>query len=67
MKGTFQTEIPEMEVPNGAANKHKEQVFPFFLYVPITLFQICARGHVSPLIYCSHIKAPKCSTSKTIF
>lgn len=40
MKGTFQIEIPEMEIPNGVVSKHKQQVFPFFLYVPINLFQI---------------------------
>lgn len=56
-----------MELPNSVVNNHKEQVCLSSFYVPINLFQICAWGHASPLIYCSHIKAPKCSTSKTIF
>lgn len=34
MKGTFQTEIPGMELPNGVVNKHKEQVFLSSFYVP---------------------------------
>lgn len=34
MKGAFQTEISEMEVPNGAVNKHKEQVFPSSFMFP---------------------------------
>lgn len=42
MKGTFQTEIPEMELPSDgvSVSKHQQQVFPFFLQVPRNLFQI---------------------------
>lgn len=63
MKGTFQIEIPEMELPNGVVSKQTAG-FPLLPLCSYTLVSnpgkiVCAPGHFSPLIYCSHIKAHK--------